>query len=184
MTHAARVVLQDTKHAISRHSDTLQSEAFRVSWFSIVALLRAVGHVLCKVDSESSPAMKRAIKEQWSHLQSTRPEPKIFWDFIDAERNRFLKNYEHGIHRSITVPAAIEGHWMTVDCANSQGGQFAPGSKLESRLTNSTFAGCYEKDIAWQAHEWWASYLDEIDSLADSYERSNFTVKTDNQQRA
>ncbi|HMQ97321.1 MAG TPA: hypothetical protein PKC42_04455 [Candidatus Nanoperiomorbaceae bacterium] len=169
MTHVARVVLQDADHAIVRHSDTLQSEAFRVSWFSIVGLLRAVGHVLDKVDAESSPTMKRAIKEQWSRLQATKPEPKIFWGFIDAERNRFLKNYELGIWRSLTVPAATEGHWVTVDCANSRGGQFAPGSKLQSRISNGPFAGCYEKDIARQAHDWWVSYLDEIDKLAASY---------------
>ena len=169
MTRAARIVLQDAKHAIARHSDTLQSEAFRVSWFSIVGLLRAVGHVLEKVDSESSPIMKKAIKERWSHLQATRPEPKIFWDFIEAERNRFLKNYEHGVDRSITVPALIEGHTITVDCGNSRGGQFAPGSNLLSRISNGPYAGCYERDIAWEAHDWWVSYLDEIDTLAVVY---------------
>ncbi|OFW02456.1 MAG: hypothetical protein A3G20_07255 [Acidobacteria bacterium RIFCSPLOWO2_12_FULL_59_11] len=171
MTQAARVVLQDAKHAIERHSDTLQSEAFRVSWFAIVGLLRAVGHVLEKVDSELSLATKRAIKESWSQLQATRPEPTIFWGFIEAERNRFLKNYEHGISRSITVPAATEGHWVTVDCSNSRGGEFAPGSKLESRISDGPYAGCYEKDIAWEAYDWWATYLDEIDKLAAIYSR-------------
>lgn len=170
MTHAARVVLQDAKHAIARHNDTLQSEAFRVSWFAIIGLLRAVGHVLDKVDSEASPAMKQAIKDKWSQLQRTRPEPKIFWGFIEGERNRFLKNYEHGISRSITVPAATEGYWVTVDCGNSRGGEFAPGSKLESFISDGPYAGCYEKDVAWQAYDWWAAYLDEVDRLARTYE--------------
>ncbi len=65
MTQKARVVLQDAKFAIVRHSKTLQSEEFRASWFAIIGLLRAVGHVLDKVDAEASPAVKRAVHEKW-----------------------------------------------------------------------------------------------------------------------
>ncbi|MEX3982138.1 hypothetical protein AB4Y45_24530 [Paraburkholderia sp. EG287A] len=111
MTRAARIVLQDTRHAIREHSDTLQAEAFRVSWFGIVGLLRSVGHVLDKVDAESSPEMRRAIREKWSELTATRPEPMIFWGFIEAERNRFLKNYEHGIERTLTIASSQPGGW-------------------------------------------------------------------------
>ena len=165
MTRTARIVLQDAKHAIARHTDTLQSEAFRVSWFSIIGLLRSVGHVLDKVDSGSSPAMKQAIREKWSQLQGSRPEPKVFWGFIDAERNRFLKNYEHGISRTLTVPAISEG-FIVVDCGTSSGGEFSPGSPLQSHIASGPYAGRYEKEVAWEAHDWWATYLDEIDRLA------------------
>lgn len=78
MTRAARIVLQDARHGIRQHADTLQAEAFRVSWFAIVGLLRAVGHVLDKVDAESSPEMRRAIRQKWSELTASRPEPMIF----------------------------------------------------------------------------------------------------------
>src|SRR2546428_12407497 len=79
MTRVARVVLQDAKHAIAAHSPSLHSEEFRISWFAVVGLLRAVGHVLDKVDSQSSEALGQAIRERWLALQATRPDPQIFW---------------------------------------------------------------------------------------------------------
>jgi hypothetical protein len=102
MTQKARIVLQDAQRAIANHTDALQSEEFRASWFAVVGLLRAVGHVLANEDARSSEGMKRAIEEKWAELWRTKPEPKIFWKFILHERNRFLKNYEHGIVRTRT----------------------------------------------------------------------------------
>ena len=109
-------------------------------------------------------------KEQRFIRQPLPPEPKIYWSFIESERNRFLKNYKHGISRSITVPAVTEGYLVTVDCGNSRGGEFASGSKLESFISDGHYAGCYEKDVAWQAYDWWAAYLDEVDKLASIYD--------------
>lgn len=170
MTQNARIVLQDANYAIARHNDTLQSEGFRISWFAIVGLLRAIGDVLEKVDKNSSPGMKKAINEKWVELQASRPEPQIFWGFIEYERNRFLKNYEHGISRSITVPAVTKGYFLKVDCGNSQEGLYSPGSKLDSKISDGPYAGCSEKDIAWQAYDWWVAYLNEIDKLAAGYD--------------
>lgn len=164
MTQQARIVLQDAKFAISRHNDQLQSEWFRISWISIVTLLRAVGHVLHNVDSLSSPKMKSAIDNKFKEILKTKPDPKIFWEFIVQERNRFLKNYEYGIDRSITVPA-LSGGFLKVDCGDSRGGQFSPGSKLISIITSGPFKGRYEKEVAWEAYDWWEKYLNEIDEL-------------------
>lgn len=166
MTHHARVVLQDARHAIMNHNDELQAEAFRVSWFSIVGLLRAVGHVLDKLDKLSSPEMKHAIESKWADINSTKPNPKIYWEFIDKERNRFLKNYEHGITRTLTIPGSTKGFTLSVDCGNSRGGQLSPGSKLNSYISDGEFKGRYEKDLAIEAYDWWGNYLDEVDLLA------------------
>ena len=168
MTQQARIVLQDAKYAISRHDDRLQSESFRISWLSIITLLRAVGHVLQNVDSLSSPEMKRTIDGKWAEITKTKPKPIIFWEFIFQERNRFLKNYEHGIDRSITVPA-ISGGFLKVDCGNSRGGQFSPGSKLTSFISSGPFKGRNEKEVAWEAYGWWEKYLNEIDEMVNKY---------------
>ncbi len=170
MTKKARVVLQDAQHAIANHSKSLQSESFRVSWFAIVGLLRAVGHVLDKVDAKASPAMDRAIREKWEQLKTSKPEPRIYWDFISNERDRFLKNYEHGIYRTLTVPALIPDCFVEVDGANSRGVLFDPGAEFDSFIFDGPYKGCYEKDIALQAHEWWEKYLDKVDMLASSYQ--------------
>ncbi|MBD9407526.1 hypothetical protein IB236_19480 [Acidovorax sp. ACV02] len=170
MTKTARIVLQDVKFALSKHTDTLQSEWFRISWFGIVGLLRSIGHVLDKVDSQISPAMAYAIRESWKQLQSTKPEPVIFWGFIESERNRILKNYEHGINRTLTIAGPSEPNGktpvITVDCGNARGGETNPGTPLHSYIANGPYSGRHEKDVAWEAYRWWVTYLDEVDRLA------------------
>ena len=171
MTRVARVVLQDAKHAIAAHSPSLHSEEFRISWFAVVGLLRAVGHVLDKVDSQSSEALGQAIRERWLALQATRPEPQIFWGFIEGERNRFLKNYEHGIRRTFVSRSRNDKPRTAVDGANSRGGILTSATEVESFIESGPFAGRPEQQVAWEAHAWWATYLDAIDALAQRYER-------------
>lgn len=174
MTTKARVVLQDARQAIFNHSDRLQSEDFRVSWFSIVAMLRAVGHVLDKVDGESTPHVRRAVDEKWRELTRTKPEPRIFWSFIEHERNRFLKNYEHGIVRTFTYIGPDHDGQTTVlveDLSNARGGSsFSEEALFETRISDGPYAGQHERDVALEAHDWWKSYLDAVDSLARAYE--------------
>ena len=173
MNLRAHVVLQDAKFAIEAHTDTLQSEYFRISWISVITLLRAVGHVLKKVDAETSPELKAAIEKKWSELQKTKPEPQIYWGFIECERNRFLKNYEHGIQRWFTFSGpTIDGKktFISADGANSRGGQFSPGSKYESVISNGPFAGRSERSVAWDAYNWWENYLKDIERICEDGE--------------
>jgi hypothetical protein len=170
MTQKARIVLQDAQRAIANHTDALQSEEFRASWFAVVGLLRAVGHVLANEDARSSEGMKRAIEEKWAELWRTKPEPKIFWEFILHERNRFLKNYEHGIVRTRTQSqVAPDGrvHSLSADVANSRGGSsHGPNVVLESYISDGPYAGRPERQVAFEAHRWWQRYLDDVDALA------------------
>lgn len=174
MTKNARVVLQDCKFAVVKHTNDLVGEDFRISWISVVTLLRAIGHVLEKVDAKQSPAMKQAVYQKWGELQQSKPEPYIFWDFIEEERNRLLKNYEHGITRRMTLPSLQHGIRLSVDMANTRGGTcWAPNAEIESYISSGRFEGMSEQKIAWIAYEWWETYLDEIDSLAQHHEKSS-----------
>src|ERR1700681_2813253 len=103
MTHKARIVLQDCRHAVARHTLELQGEELRVSWVAILTLLRAVGHVLDKVDGKASPAMAQAVTEWWKAMNASKPEPAIFWQFIDEARNRVVKLYELRIWRQLVL---------------------------------------------------------------------------------
>lgn len=166
MTSKSRVVLQDLKKAISHHHDELQSEEFRISWLTIVTLIRAVGHVLAKVDSKHSPAMEKAIDEKWKEVRSTKPEPKIFWGF-DDERNRFLKNYEHAVSRSSTMPSLVDNTYITVDVGNGRGGRWtSPDAEFKSTISSGVFEGENEKELAWNAYDRWVNYLDDVDERA------------------
>ncbi|MGI9175224.1 MAG: hypothetical protein ACR2GR_07895 [Rhodothermales bacterium] len=137
----------------------------------MVALLRAVGHVLAKVDAAESLAVKRAVAEKWSELNESKPEPRIFWSFIKAERDRFIKNYKHGIERLVIVDSHVPGKHLAVDTGNSYCGTITSGSDITSRIASGPFKGEHEQDVAWMAHDWWCLYLDEIDSLAKEYSK-------------
>ncbi len=167
MTKMSRFVLQDAKFAIAAHTDTLQSEGFRISWISIVTLLRAVGHVLEKVDADTSPAMRAVITKKWKQLNQTKPSPEIFWGFIEEERNRFLKNYKHGIVRELVISGPIMDEVQTTLRINvgDGGGEIGSGKNLRSFISSGPFAGKSEREVAWQAYDWWDSYLNEIDAL-------------------
>lgn len=173
MTKKARIVLQDAQRAIANHTDALQSEEFRASWFAVIGLLRSVGHILANEDVHYSKGMKRAIDEKWSELSRTKPEPQIFWEFIFHERNRFLKNYEHGIVRTrtqsvVTPTGSVES--LVSDVANSRGGTSeGPNELLESYISDGAFAGRSERQVAFEAHRWWTRYLDDVDELAKRY---------------
>ena len=177
MTHAARLVLEDADYALTQHRSTLQANAFRVSWFSVVALLRAVGHVLHKVDggSDSSPAMRLAIEEKYREMKSSKSHHKIYWEFIDTMRNDFLKEYKSGVKR--TLPIMIDGKPEHVfDVGSGRGGfgleggaGMGPTSGFVSRIVEGTYAGRPEAEVAREAIEWWGRYLDSIDSIASKY---------------
>lgn len=172
MTRAARLVLQDVRYAIWNHTDKLGGEAFRVSWFSIVGLLRAVGHVLVNVDSQQSPAMAAAIRKKWDELQASKPEPAIFWGFIEAERNYFLKSGEHGVLRGFDLAMYSEDaspvSMKTMIVVSRSSGIDTRGipTPLRSLLDRGPFKGRHELDVAKEAAAWWTDYLASIDQLA------------------
>ncbi len=72
----ARLVLEDCRWAISNHTETLSGEALRVSWVSIVTLLRAVGHVLEKVDAVRDSDVAEVVREEWK-----KPRPENLFRF-------------------------------------------------------------------------------------------------------
>ena len=146
MTNAARVVLFDCREARSELVDELSGSLWRRRYFACVALLRAVGHVLHNVDAEATDSHRSAIENWWQHQKQTKPEPAIFWSFVENERNRFLKTYE---------PIAAQN--MTV----------FPGSNRESETTfvmkDGPFKGVDPRKLIIDAIEWWEKELDDID---------------------
>lgn len=69
-------------------SDMRSIALLRAQHVAIVASLRAVGHVLQKVDADT-PAKQSWLKERWP---AWRAEP-IFAGFIELDRNRLLKEF-------------------------------------------------------------------------------------------
>lgn len=165
----ARTVLQDCRNAISNHDIRLQGESFRISWVAIVTLLQTIGHVLSKVDSQLSANHKIVIDNHWKALNFSKPEPKIFWEFIEQERNNVLKQYQLGVARWMQLPALVlpQGSTvMMVDMANSRGGGGVNENlyPIHTQITSGPFRGRKEFDVIAEAADWWGEQLSEIEA--------------------
>ena len=57
----ARKVLADCRNALELLAEETRPEVFRLYWVAGVALARAVGHVLQKVDGEHDATIERAV---------------------------------------------------------------------------------------------------------------------------
>lgn len=168
MTKAARDVLEDAKYALKRHTDDLQGADFRISWLAILSLLRAVWHVLEKVDAESSPEIRRAFLTIKQRTQ--KPNAPILWNFIKPARDQMVKEFDLGVTRTrfkvsnLPVPHAFELH---IDVGNMRGATVAQLDGVKSVISNGPYAGQSEKQVAREAYRWLKSMLDEVDRLAN-----------------
>lgn len=153
----ADIVLDDCRRALDLAEDARTEQDFRVHWVALVALLRAVGHVLDKVDAAASPALRRAVDELWDQWRRNRAEHRIFWDFIEAERNSVLKTYELGFQ-----PGDIQV--MVQDARRTEA--FTLEDCIFKPLLEGPFAGEDGRDIARDAISWWERQLSEITSAS------------------
>lgn len=173
---AARNVLDDCRWALIMHTPDLQAEAFRVSWVALVALLRAVGHVLVKVDAaEGDSHLKTAIGDHWKRLNAGKAAraPAIYWDFIEQERNTVLKQYALGAKR-IAQTKDDRVRWR-VDLSSMRSGggpglgrtrMGFPNTIVTSEIAEGPFKGQDEREVVEKAIEWWQTCLAEIESAA------------------
>ena len=179
MTSRARFVLEDARVALALHTQAKAGPAFRASWFAVIGLLRAVGHVLEKIDGASDSHLANAVSVCWKELNASRPEPAIYWGFIEGERNRFIKNYEHGITRLQIIRTGSSNNVLALDLANAgKATQLVsvynilpelPDRSVISVLADGPFAGHAETHVASQAIDWWNQYLVKVESLARQY---------------
>jgi hypothetical protein len=131
-----------------------------------VALLRAVGHVLENVDAKSSPAMKKAVQEEFRALRDTKPEPRIYWSFIREERNNILKEYGFTARQNVTVRPGTTG----INLNTGEEWEVAPSltTLYDHVMGAGPFAGHDPRDLVAEAIEWWGEHLDRIDHRASA----------------
>ena len=88
MLETARTVLGDCVRAHELLEGDDDPTDFRVHWTAGIALARAVGHVLDKVEAPRDPSVAHAARAAYESWQTDRPSNAIFWEFIEEERNR------------------------------------------------------------------------------------------------
>jgi hypothetical protein len=154
MTATARKILSDLQVAKELLQAEQSSERFRVLWVSSVALCRAIGHALQKVDSGSSPKLRSAIQSTYESWKASPELNHLFFEFIEDERNSVLKEYEFGF----------------MSGAGTVSGLVLPDGLLETLTDNffcpmidGRFAGVDCRDVLELAVNWWQQQLDVID---------------------
>ena len=162
MTAIARSVLVDCEAAWAELPDP-PTNVWRLRWVALLALLRAVGYVLDNRDGARSPEMRAAVDAKWAELKLRSRDDKIFWEFIDAERQGILHAYEFTASQSVTVFPQVGGL-----VANASGSRVlaAPRAVYTSTMALGPFQGQAPKDVAAAALKWWHAYLDDVDRRA------------------
>jgi hypothetical protein len=155
MTATARKVLSDLQAAHEMLEIESDAERFRVIWVAAMALSRAVGHVLQKVDSRSSPNLQEAINLAYASWQREPHKHKIFHCFIEDERNAVLKEYEIGF---------MSGRAAFVVLPDTTTATLS--DELFCPLVDGPYSGEDCRDVLAMAIGWWHAQLIEIDHAA------------------
>ena len=93
----AREVFRDCEYAkncLQQAIDQNRLEDAKLFWFAALAMLRAIGHVLHKVDADERGNNFRDVLDKRFKLWKQDP---IFTDFIERERNNILKEYQSSL---------------------------------------------------------------------------------------
>lgn len=156
----AREVLADCEHALADFEAAGATPYWRTRWTGVVALLRAVGHVLQKIDAGRSEDIKKAIATEWENLRKSKPEPRIFWDFIEEERNNILKTYEFGTRMNTTIrPGTVH---LSLSRESSEGPSGL--TTYESFIRSGTFTERDALEVCQDAIAFWHVFLDRVET--------------------
>jgi len=170
MTRLARQVLADCEIALEMLEAQHDLARWRVHWAGALALLRAVGHVLQKVDG-ADPKVRRQIEVAYDRWKAQRTENAIFWEFIEQERNNILKEYRFNLHPLDHVDVAVMLTVRQPDTGNIvQIPQIIP---IEENIYRPVLDGHSEgddaRDVYQEALDWWDAELTAIErALSES----------------
>lgn len=160
MTYNARKVLGDCQIALSLLEEEADVHRWRIHWAGAVALIRAVGHVLDKVDGRDMH-IKGAASAAFSRWKSADPKHHIFREFIERERNNLLKEYHSDVHPLAEVGLVLElASQPAGDGEVEKSCQIAEiGENLFKPFLDGPWEGEDARDVLAEAIAWWDSEL-------------------------
>lgn len=164
MTYKSRKVLEDCRLALSLLEEETDFQCWRIHWAAAVALIRAVGHVLDKVDG-TDPIIKKVAAAFFQRWKSDDPEHEIFREFIERERNNLLKEYHSDVHPLGKVSVAVEITAQPISGGDpvKLGHVAEIGDNIYRPLLDGPWEGTDARDVLTEAIEWWKRQLDRID---------------------
>ncbi len=122
----------------------------------MLCLLRTVGYVLrkggCRVLEPCSGQGELSLDA----LDAQKAEHSLFWEFIDNERHRILKEYELGF---------VYGEHMVIveSPSNTDVNPFILGPDLYVPLDDGEFAGEDVRDLIRDSVAWWDQELGAVE---------------------
>jgi len=163
----AREVLFDCRLALEMLEGEQDLRRWRVHWAGALALLRAVGHVLHKVDG-ANPRFRAAVRAAYAGWKRDRRSHEVFWSFIEDERNNVLKEYRFNLHPLEEVDVAVM--FTVADPATGELReipQVVPiGENIYRPILDGYSEGNDARDVYQEAIDWWEAQLARIDELS------------------
>lgn len=159
---AARQVLADARRAADwLENDEIDEQVFRILWAGTLALVRAVGHVLHRVDAAENPILRDIVRKAYRSWKQDRERHAIFEGFIELERNNILKEYRAG-YQIGEIGVVLDPYDGGDRCI-----AVLPPS-IYRPLAEGPFEGDDARDVLAVALQWWQGQLDEIESQLPS----------------
>lgn len=152
----AEELLDVARRAYSMLEDEEDENRFRILWIACVTILRSIGHILDKVDSKD-PAYTSPIKMWWKGINQAKEENRIFFEFIERERNFAIKEYRLDYADSSQFGLGCEDSdgKITMFDEASLGNLYMP-------MTDGPYEGEDCRDIVRSAIEWWDKQVELI----------------------
>src|SRR4051794_37275513 len=164
---AAKQVLSRCEYFRDRLRENPTGVAFLAQFSGCLALLRSVGHVLQKVDAVSSRTLGANQAKWWADLNASHSEPKIFWRFIEEDRNLILKESDIRAGQSVTVvltgveaPGLVAGEKPEPKAMLTK---TMPEASYSYHMNRGDFTGRDPRDLIDEAIAWWHEQISKIE---------------------
>ena len=157
--------MRDCESVLDMLEDEEDRQRWRVLWAEAMALVRAVGHVLRKVDGGDA-RLRPLIDAAWDNWKADRSKNSVFWEFIQKERNYILKEYRFGVLDSAVVGLGL----VKTDGGQTSGHTAAPKTPVAPRenlfrpLEEGFGIGEDARDVYRDALQWWDAELASIEA--------------------
>lgn len=157
MTSAARRVLADCHIALEMLETEEHPERWRVTWVSMLTLLRGVGNVLLTVDCKSIE--QKQVCDHFFRSWHSDPEHAVFQQFIMNGRSVALHDYAP----DLDTPEGSSFSFEDVASDDEIKFQFDDFDPSVHKVKSEYRQGSDAREIARDAIEWWEAQLDAFD---------------------
>lgn len=148
----SKKMLGVARTALEMMEDVVDSNQVEVLWIASITALRAVGHVLSKTDKNSRPEHAHRIDLWWNALKcnESQEENKIFFDFINSERNNTIKEFKIHYDKQPQTIVVVEETEEKIAIED-----FVLDDLLYIPMVDGPYEGEDVRDLICEAIAWW-----------------------------